>query len=286
MPIAMVVGVLGHDHLGRLDFLTSWMVALMLFITFTKVRAADIRIERIHLGQLALQLLGGVLLYVALRLFGVQEVICQGVLMCVFAPAATASPVVGAMLGANVTTMATFTLISNLSVAIVAPLLFSFIGVHQELSFLAAFWLVFRRLLLVVVLPFVASQLLRKVSRRAHDFVLSHQSWSFYLWVASLTILMSSTTNFILAQPRESLATELILAVAAGVLCLAQFAIGRKWGERCGDKAAGGQSAGQKNTLLAILLAQSYLMPLSSVAPAAYVVWQNLMNSYQLSKKR
>lgn len=286
MPIAMVVGVLAHDHLSRLDHLTSWMVALMLFITFCKVRARDIHIERIHLGQLALQLLGGVALYFVLRLLGVQEVICQGALMCVFAPAATASPVVGAMLGANVTTMTTFTLVSNLSVAFVAPLLFSFIGVHQELSFLAAFWLVLRRLLLVVVLPFVASQLLRKVSRRGHDFVVAHQGWSFYLWVASLTILMSSTTEFILSQPSEALTTEIILALMAGVLCLVQFGIGRKWGERCGDKVAGGQSAGQKNTLLAILLAQSYLMPLSSVAPAAYVVWQNLMNSYQLSQKR
>ena len=97
---------------------------------------------------------------------------------------------------------------------------------------------------------------------------------------------MSSTTNFILAQPREYIGLEITMALLAGVVCVAQFALGRWWGGKCGDKVAGGQSVGQKNTLLAILLAQSYLNPLSSIAPAAYVVWQNLINSIQLSRKK
>ena len=84
----------------------------------------------------------------------------------------------------------------------------------------------------------------------------------------------------------ESVGLELIMAAMAGALCIGQFAIGRWWGKRCGDKVAGGQSVGQKNTLLAILLAQSYLHPLSSVAPAAYIVWQNIINSIQLSRKK
>jgi len=33
---------------------------------------------------------------------------------------------------------------------------------------------------------------------------------------------------------------------------------------------------------LAIWMAQTYLAPLSSIAPAAYVLWQNLINSWQL----
>ena len=76
-----------------------------------------------------------------------------------------------------------------------------------------------------------------------------------------------------------------ILAVAALVICLVQFAFGRWWGGRFGDKVAGGQSLGQKNMALAIWLTQSFLNPLASVAPAAYVVWQNIVNSYQLWRK-
>jgi BASS family bile acid:Na+ symporter len=38
--------------------------------------------------------------------------------------------------------------------------------------------------------------------------------------------------------------------------------------------------------VLAIWMAFTYLNPLSSLGPGSYVVWQNLVNSYQLWKKR
>ena len=44
-----------------------------------------------------------------------------------------------------------------------------------------------------------------------------------------------------------------------------------------------GQAFGQKNTTLAIWMAQVYLLPVVSMAPAAYIIWQNLFNSIQLS---
>ena len=58
--------------------------------------------------------------------------------------------------------------------------------------------------------------------------------------------------------------------------------IGRKIGSRFNDKITGGQSLGQKNTVLAIWLALAYLDPITSIAPAAYVAWHNIMNSYQI----
>ena len=286
MPVAMVVGVSLYKSLAPLDVLSPYLIAAMLFVTFTRVKARELRLQKIHIGQLAIQLVGSAILYLGLRRYGVNEIVCQGAMICVFIPTAMASVVVGGMLGANVTTMTTFTLLSNMSVAVVAPVFFSFVGSHTELPFLTSFGLIFRRLLLLVVMPFVAAQLLDRVAPKAFDYVKNHQSWSFYLWLASLTILMSSTTRFILAQPAEYVGLEIAMAVVAGVLCVGQFAIGRWWGKRCGDKVAGGQSVGQKNTLLAILLAQSYLNPLSSVAPAAYIVWQNIINSIQLSRKK
>ena len=52
------------------------------------------------------------------------------------------------------------------------------------------------------------------------------------------------------------------------------------------DRISAGQALGQKNTVLAIWMAVTYLNPLSSVGPGSYVVWQNIFNSYQLWKKR
>ena len=51
-------------------------------------------------------------------------------------------------------------------------------------------------------------------------------------------------------------------------------------------KITAGQSLGQKNTVLAVWMAQSFLNPLACVAPTAYIVWQNIVNSYQIYRKK
>jgi BASS family bile acid:Na+ symporter len=49
---------------------------------------------------------------------------------------------------------------------------------------------------------------------------------------------------------------------------------------------AGGQGMGQKNTILAIWLTQTYLNPIASLGPGMYVIWQNVVNSWQIWKKK
>ena len=75
------------------------------------------------------------------------------------------------------------------------------------------------------------------------------------------------------------------MAAVSFVICLLQFAVGRWLGRKYGDTVAGGQSLGQKNTVLAVWMSQAFLNPLSSVAPTAYIVWQNFVNSYQIYRK-
>ncbi len=66
------------------------------------------------------------------------------------------------------------------------------------------------------------------------------------------------------------------------MVCGLQFYVGRRIGARFGDRISGAQGLGQKNTVLAIWLALTFLNPISSVAPAAYIAWQNTINSLQL----
>ena len=120
----------------------------------------------------------------------------------------------------------------------------------------------------------------------AHKVLKSHQSISFYLWSFSLTIVVGKTVSFIMQQDSKNYGEEFLIAFAALLLCIGQFAIGRWIGRRHGETIAGGQGLGQKNTILAIWMAQVYLSPLSSIGPAAYVLWQNSINSWQLWKKR
>ena len=42
----------------------------------------------------------------------------------------------------------------------------------------------------------------------------------------------------------------------------------------------------QKNTILAIWMAYTFLDPVSAIAPGSYVLWQNTVNSWHLWRKR
>ena len=68
--------------------------------------------------------------------------------------------------------------------------------------------------------------------------------------------------------------------------CCLLFFLGKRIGGHYRERISGGQALGQKNTVLAIWMAYTYLNPLASVGPGSYVLWQNLINSWQLWKKR
>ncbi len=85
------------------------------------------------------------------------------------------------------------------------------------------------------------------------------------------------------ASDREQVPTMIWLAVVGLLACLIQFGIGKWFSRRfLGEDKTFAQSMGQKNSSLAIWMAQMYLDPLSSVAMAAYSIWQNIINSWQL----
>ena len=88
-----------------------------------------------------------------------------------------------------------------------------------------------------------------------------------------------------MSEPADAIPEMLMLAGLSLVACALQFYVGARIGRRCGDRISGAQGLGQKNTVLAIWMALTYLHPLSSVAPAAYVAWHNTVNSAQLYLK-
>ena len=83
-----------------------------------------------------------------------------------------------------------------------------------------------------------------------------------------------------------SASVEIWIAVSAFVTCVIQFILGKTVGGIFGARINGGQALGQKNTVFAIWMTYTYLNPVASVAPGCYVVWQNIVNSWQLWTKR
>ena len=115
-----------------------------------------------------------------------------------------------------------------------------------------------------------------------HKKIRSAQIVSFYLWAAALTVVIGNVTQYVRLQDDGNYTLEVIIAITSLLICLMQFFFGRKIGSRFGRTVAGGQGLGQKNTVLAIWLTQTYLNPLATLGPGTYVLWQNLVNSWQI----
>ena len=119
---------------------------------------------------------------------------------------------------------------------------------------------------------------MKKLSPKSAQFVVKHKSISLYLWAISLTIAIGRAINYIVLQNESQHKQIVFMAVAAILICVLQFSLGRLIGKKFGDTIAGGQAIGQKNTILAIWMAQTFLNPLSSILPAMYIICQNLLN--------
>ena len=280
MPSGMILGALLCRPIASVDamlhgMITPTLIFLMLFITFCRVDVRTMRLKPIHLWMLLFQFAFCPAVYFVLAPF--NTVVAQGAMICVLAPIAMAAVVIGGMLGANIVTMATFSLVCNMAVALVAPAFLATVG-NGECTFPE----IMARVLPLLIGPFAAAQAVRKVMPAASNWLGGHSQLSFYMWLISLTVVIGRTMVFIMEYPDADPTVEALMAVVAGVICIVQFIVGRRIGRSYGDAVAGGQSLGQKNTVLAIWMAQSFLNPLSSIAPTAYIVWQNIVNSCQI----
>lgn len=281
--MGMVVGALLCREIEWLDgvarhMLTPAFIFTMLFFTFCRVDARRIRLSWMHVWLLLFQAAGCLAVYYALA--PLDGVVAQGAMICILAPVAMAAVVIGGMLGANIETMAAYSLLCNVAVAFGAPFV-----LHAFGNGACTVWQILQKVAPLLVAPFVAGQLCRAFLPRVSGWVSDHSQISFYIWLMSLTVIIGRTTCFLLDHDEADRTVELALAGASLVICLLQFGIGRRIGCRYGDTVAGGQSLGQKNTVLAVWMSQSFLDPISSVAPTAYIVWQNFVNSYQIYRK-
>jgi BASS family bile acid:Na+ symporter len=284
LMIAMCLGIAFHSFFASFAIIAPYLIFVMLLITYCKISLTDIRFERFHFYLLAIQIAGSMVVYAMLAPF--QPVVAQGAMICLLAPTATSAAVITGMLGGNVASLTAYSILANLGVAVCAPLFFSVVGSHTDMSFVHSFLYILKQVGPLLLLPLVFAVLLEKLVPKLHGMIRQRQSISFYLWSLALMIVIGKTVSFIIAQPSSQRWIELVIAGASLVICLLQFYLGRLIGSRAGQTVTGGQGLGQKNTVLAIWMSHSYLDPIASVGPGAYVLWQNFVNSFQLWYKQ
>lgn len=297
LPLAMLMGVLGYvlcSYLGEkigisiaLSYFSSWLTPLLIFtmllLTFCKLSLQDLKVKKIHLYLLSFQLMTSLLCYFILLPY--HKLVAEAVMICLLMPTATAAAVVTAKLGGSISFVTTYTLLINSMTAVIVPLFFPFVERHSHLSFMTAFATIISKVFPLLILPFIIALLLRRFFPKSYVYLQTRHGWGFYIWAVALAIVTGKTTAALVEQ-KENVTILLLLVMVGLFTCILQFGVGRKIGRKSKMPITVGQALGQKNTILAIWMAQTYLHPLAALGPGSYVIWQNLINAWQLWKKQ
>lgn len=299
LPIAMLVGTLAYFAFARLGFLaplkpwvnhfvsfiTPWLIFAQLLLTFCKIDIQELVPKRWHLWLLLIQAFTCLATASVLLLFpmeGLAKGFWQGLMVCLICPTATAAAVITGKLGGNAATLTTYTLLSNLLGAVMVPLVFPLVEPHEGLTFWTAFWKILSKVFPLLLAPFLVAQFLKHYIRNVHRWLMEHSGMAFYIWAFALALVMGQTARSLAGGGIDGC----YVAVGGLIACAFQFLVGKRIGSAYHDRISAGQALGQKNTVLAIWMASTYLHPLATIAPGSYVLWQNLVNSFQLWKKR
>lgn len=283
LPAAIACGLLFHDAIKFIALLSPYLIFMMLLLTFTSIDLHKIRLTRLQLWLLLIQISVCWIPYVLLR--GYSSDVAAGLFMCVFISTATAAPVVTKMLGGSVEMLVSYSLTSNLAFALLAPPFLSIISDTADVSVAATLLYIARGVLPLLLVPLLVAYLLGRYAPELRSRISRYSSLSFYLWALALLIVVGNAVGLALEQQGAGIVQFAALFVGSAVLCAVQFYAGRVVGRHYGDPISGAQGLGQKNTVLAIWVATSYVSALASLAPAAYILWQNIFNSWQLYRK-
>ena len=301
LPLAMFAGAIGYFLLANVTILepakpfVNWLIAVLtpflifaqLLLTFCKIEPKELLPKAWHVWLLSIQAVSSGIIALLLIFCPMEEAyrdIFEGAMVCLICPTATAAAVITGKLGGSASTLTTYTLLSKVLAAIAVPLVFPLVEPHADITFVVAFLKILSKVFPLLLAPFFIALLFRYYIPSVHRLLSKYHGVAFYFWVA-LTIVTGQTVRSLVTAAAD-VSIEIMIALAGLATCCLQFYFGKRIGSAYHDRISAGQALGQKNTVLAIWMAVTYLNPLSSVGPGSYVVWQNIFNSYQLWKKR
>ena len=298
LPCSLVLGAVVYLIFANVPFLEPFgevvgphLISLMpvvlfclLYVTFCKIEIKEMKPKTWHFVLQLIRTSLAALMVLAIYLFGSHydtKLVLEGAFICFICPTAAAVAVVTEKLGGSIGSLTTYTVIANVFTMIIIPTLFPMVEKGADVSFLYMSMMVFRNVTTVLVVPLILALLSRRFLPKFVAQVKSVKDLGFYMWCFNLTILMGETLRNILHATVSGWILALLLIVPL-LVCLIQFCIGKAVGRHYGDSISAGQALGQKNTIVGIWLTLTFLNPLAAVAPGAYVVWQNLVNGWQL----
>lgn len=297
LPVSLIVGTVFYLLFSQIEMLEPIgdvagpllldimpvVLFTILYVTFCKIQIKEMKPRTWHfiLQGIRIALSGLFVWLITLTSDADTKLVLEGVFICIICPTAAAAPVVTEKLGGSIGSLTIYTIIANVVTSIIIPLFFPMVEKSADIEFFSAVLMVLKNVTLVLVVPLALALTSRKVIPAFTSWLAKQKDLGFYLWCVNLAIVSGVTVRNIL-QSTVSGHSLLLLLILPLFVTVAQFAIGKAVGRPFGDSISAGQALGQKNTVVGIWLTISFLNPLAAVAPGAYVLWQNMVNAWQL----
>ena len=297
LPVSLLVGVVSYLMFSQIEilepigdvagplFLDIMPVVLftILYVTFCKIQIKEMKPRTWHfiLQGIRIALSGFFVWLITLTSDADVKLLLEGMFICIICPTAAAAPVVTEKLGGSIGSLTIYTIIANVVTSVIIPLFFPMVEKSADIEFFAAVLMVLKNVTIVLVVPLVLALTSRKVIPSFTSWLAKKKDLGFYLWCVNLAIVSGVTMRTILLSTVSG-HTLVLLIILPLFVTIALFAIGKAVGRPFGDSISAGQALGQKNTVVGIWLTISFLNPLAAVAPGAYVLWQNMVNAWQL----
>lgn len=298
LPISMVIGALSYLLLTRVaclvevkqilasivPYLLPWLIFLMLFFTYCKIDPREFKPRYWHLWLVLIQLAEVLVLVWWLLSHTESEYrpFWEAMLACCISPMAAVGAVVTQKIGGNAATATTYTLVSSTFTAIVVPLVYPLVEPGLGLSFGELFVKILARVFPTIMAPLFIALLLHYLWHSAKRWVgEKSKDYSFYLWAICTAVNTAQILRSIVNSPGDGWMVVYII-MGVGLLVVFQFVIGKNIGGLYGDRIAAGQGLAQKNTILSIWMAMTFLCPEAVIGPGACLLWQNVFNSWQI----
>jgi len=298
LPLSMVVGTISYIALTQIEALNGTKVALaatvpyllptlifvMLLFSYCKIEPRDLKPCLWHLWLILIQMAEVALMVWWLRNNEGSEwrPLFESWLAVFIAPMAAVGAVVTQKIGGNAATATTYTIISSTFTAIAVPLVYPLVEPSIGMTFMELFLKILSRVFPTIMAPLAIALCLKWLMPKMHKFVAEKsKDYSFYLWGICTAVNTAQIIRSIVSSPGSETMVVWICASVGMIVCI-QFIIGKRIGTTYNDTIAAGQGLAQKNTVLSIWMAMSFLNPQAAIGPGACLLWQNIFNSWQI----
>jgi len=257
------------------------LLIAMLLVTFLKLDVKKLAPTRGHYLLLSLNVLLAVGAWWVFERSG-QHDLAMAAFLVGISPTATNVPVMLGFLERNVEFGVTALVLGNIGACITIPLLLPLVS-NNPAEGLA--WQLASTMLLILGTPALLALLARTLYPAVKQLPAKLAGWQFGAWNVALVLIAARSSSYV-KEHGVPLASLLLLALLAAVMCALQFGLGSLLGrlQREDLRQEMAQACGQKNTILTIYVAIAHDFPLAALTLTFYVLFHNSWNVWQLQR--